>query len=336
MKVLITGGTGFLGRHLVWRFADTGAEVIFTGRNPKAAEEVLRYSKYPVRCELLEHGALGAGSLLERLADGTDIVIHCAALSTPWGRKEDFNHANVNSTAEVLAACHKAHVKRLIHISTPSIYFNFRDNLNIREDAPLPPPVNEYARTKATAETLVFNSPAPQTIILRPRALFGPWDSVLMPRLLRVMRRGTVPLIRAGRALVDLTYIDNAVEAVYLAATRQLPRQLSVYNVSNGEPYELLHVLKMMSGEFGLSLRTRPIPWLAADILARGMEIAAYITSGDEPLLTRYSIGVLTFSQTLDITAIRNELGYNPVVSVKEGIRRHANWWRSYNERITS
>lgn len=334
MKILITGGTGFLGRHLVWRFAKEGAEVIFTGRNTKAADEVKRHATKPVRWLPLEHGMPGVGTQLQQAAKQADAIIHCSALSTPWGSKANFYRANVVSTAEVLTACEAAKVKRLVHISTPSLYFDFSDRLKVREGTPLPKPVNEYARTKGEAEALVRASPAPETAILRPRALFGPWDQTLMPRLLRVMQRGALPIMRGGRIQLDLTYIDNAVEAVWLATTRQLPRPLVTYNVSNGEPQELLALLELMASEFALPLRTRTVPWPMISLLARGLETIARLSDGKEPLLTRYSAGVLAFSQTLDISALRNDLGYQPEVSISEGIRRHAAWWRDQPQEL--
>ena len=336
MKVLITGGTGFLGRHLVWRFAEAGAEVIFTGRNSKAAHEVKRHANRPVQWLPLDHGEPNAARLLSLAAEQANAVVHCAALSTPWGCKADFHRANVVSTAEVLAACQHAQVKRLVHISTPSLYFDYTDRLKIREDQPLPRPVNEYARTKSKAESLVRATPTPETVILRPRALFGPWDQTLIPRLLRVMQRGPLPIMRGGRIQLDLTYIDNAVEAVWLATTQRLPHSIATYNVSNGEPCELLSLLEMMSREFALPLRTRKVPWKVIELLSCGMETIARLKDGMEPLLTRYSAGVLAFSQTLDLSTIRNELGYHPRVSISEGIRRHAEWWRSQQQETLS
>lgn len=328
MKIVVTGGTGFLGRHIVWRAAAAGAEVVFTGRNPRAAEEVMRHAAVPVRWQALEHGQPGAGAALSRAARHADALIHCAALSSPWGREEDFRRANVDSTAEVIAACRDNGLRRLVHVSTPSVYFDFRDRLAIREDAALPSPVNTYARTKLAAEALLREASLPELAILRPRALFGPWDQTLLPRLLRVMRHGKVPLMRGGRILLDLTYVDNAVDAVWLALTRPLPRALNTWNVSNGEPRELLDVLGLMAREFGLPLRTRRLPWPLVALMAQAMETVSTWSHGREPPMTRYSAGVLAFSQTLDIGALRAELGYQPAVSIDEGIRRHAAWWR--------
>ena len=332
MKILITGGTGFLGRHLVWRLASSGAEVVFTGRNAAAAGQVSGQAVGQVQWQPLQHGTPDAATILAQVAERADVVIHCAALSTPWGRIEDFHNANVASTAEVLSACHANAVKRFVHISTPSLYFDFRDRLNIREDSPLPSPVNEYARTKAAAEALVRAAPPAETVILRPRALFGPWDQTLMPRLLRVMQRGRLPVMRGGRIQLDLTYIDNVVDAVFLAATRPLPRPLMTYNVSNGEPQELLTLLEKMASEFSIPLRTRRLPWPIVRFAASSLEAVARLGNGKEPLLTRYSAGVLAFSQTLDISALQKDLGYQPAVSIDEGIRRHAAWCRDNPE----
>jgi len=328
MKLVITGGTGFLGRHLVWRSAAEGAEVVFTGRSASAAAEVIRLAPAPVRWQALAHGEAAAESALTAVAADADAIVHCAALSSPWGRYDDFYRANVASTAEVLAAARARSVQRLIHISTPSLYFGFADRLNIREDADLPEPANDYVRTKRAAEALVEQANLPEVAILRPRALFGPWDQTLMPRILRVLSRGTMPLMRGGHIQLDLTYIDNAVEAIWLALTKPLPPRVNIYNVSNGEPRELLDLLNRMANEFGLPLHTRKLPWPLIELVARSLELAARVSGGREPPLTRYSAGMLAFSQTLDLSALRSELGWRPLVSVDEGIRRHARWWQ--------
>lgn len=331
MKILVTGGTGFLGRHVVWRLAAAGWQVVFVGRNSAAAEEVIAHAPGTVEWLPLEHGAPTAGDDLIRAAEGASAIIHCAALSSPWGSKEDFWRANVASTEEVLTACRQANIPRLVHISTPSLYFNYRNCLDIQECSPLPPPVNEYALTKRKAEEQVRQHAPPETIILRPRALFGPWDQTLMPRLLRVIRRGPIPLMNNGQALLDLTYIDNAVEAVYLATVSPVKHPFAIYNVSNGEPVVLVELLKMMAEEFDLPLRTRKLPWPLVATLASAMELYANSISRREPMLTRYGAGVLAFSQTLNLDAIRRDLGYDPKISVREGIRRHAAWWRQSN-----
>jgi nucleoside-diphosphate-sugar epimerase len=327
MKIIVTGGTGFLGRHIVWRLADIGAEVIFTGRSANAAADVQLLAKNTVHWQPLEHGSSEAGKVLSGIAENADAIVHCAALSSPWGKADVFERANVGGTQEVLKACHHAKVPRLVHISTPSLYFNYSDRLAIKEGTPLPPPVNDYARTKAAAEQLILANPPAETVILRPRALFGPWDQTIVPRILRVMKNGTFPIMRGGHIQLDLTYIDNAVDAVLLALTKPLARSVVTYNVSNGEPQELSALLHLIASEFKIPLTTRKIPWPIIKTLAHGLEIVARLGNTNEPLLTRYSAGVIAFSQTLDITSLRDELGYRPKISIAEGIRRHAMWW---------
>ncbi len=331
MKVLVTGGTGFVGRHVAWRLAGEGYEVVFCGRNHEAAAEVLRLAPAPMCFVLLEHGTDDAAVRLRQAAEGAEAVIHCAALSAPWGSAEAFRRANLDSTREVLEACRTNGVRRLVHLSTPSLYFDFRDRLGIREDDPLPPPVNLYARSKGEAEVLLQQADLGQTLVLRPRAIFGPWDATLMPRMLRVMRRGAIPLMRGGKAELDLTYIDNLIDAIWLGLTQPLPRRYNLYNLSNGEPIRLDHLLARVAEAFELPLRTRRLPWPLVSTIARVLETTARLGSGNEPLLTRYSAGVLAFSQTLDTCAIRSELGWQPRISLDEGIQRHARWWLEQN-----
>lgn len=325
MKILVTGGTGFLGRHIVWRLATLGHDVVFTGRKANAAGEVITYAKSSVRWLQVDHG--NAKESLIRAAEGADAIVHSAALSSPWGKYADFFSANVTSTQEVVSACAANQVKRLVHISTPSLYFNFTDRLNINEQEPLPKPVNDYAATKAQAEQLVLQSEIPERVILRPRAIFGPWDNTLMPRILRVMKDGPVPLMRGGDALLDITYVENLVDAIVLALTKPLPGRVQTYNVTNGEPQTLQSLLQQMANIFGLQLRTRNLPWWFVSSIAQTLEITARATHGREPKITRYGAGVLAFSQTLDISAIRRDLGYQPQVSIAEGMHRHAAWF---------
>lgn len=328
MKVFITGGSGFLGRHLVWRFCQNH-RVLFTGRNTGAIDEVYANAAKPVDSMVLDHRDSDSRQVLVELTKGASVVIHNAALSSPWGRRQQFEVANVKSTKDVVAACERNNVRRLVLISSPSVYFDYQDRANITEDHVLPRAVNHYAETKAIAEQIALNSSIEEVVVLRPRALFGPWDATLMPRLLKVMRRGTVPLIRGGEALVDLTYIDNAVDAVCLSSIRALPANRRIYNVSNAEPWPIKSLLSKVSEEFDIAVKFKPVSWFFIKNLAHVMELYSRFTPESEPLMTRYSAGVLAFGQTLDTRRIQTELGYTPQVSVTDGIRKHAEWYRS-------
>lgn len=328
MKILVTGGTGFLGRHLVWRLASEGHEVTFTGRQKSAAEEVLALTKGKAKWLPLHHGSDDAESLLIEAAQDVEAIVHTSALSSPWGKEDDFRKANVESTREVLSACKKNSIQRLVYISTPSMYFDYLDRYQIKEDDPLPKPVNDYVKTKRQAEQLVLASSITDRVILRPKAIFGPWDNTLMPRILRVIKSGSVPLIRNGNALLDVTYVENVVEAICLALTKDLPQSPAIYNVTNGEPQSVKNLFAILSQTFHLPLTTRKLPWWFIKTLAQLMEIWSKKISGREPQITTYSAGALAFSQTLDISAIKKDLGYQPRISFIEALQKYADWYQ--------
>ena len=327
MKILVTGGTGFLGRHVVWRLAGVGHQLVFTGRDSAAAARVMAGND--ARFVRVEHGASDAAAIVNRAATGAGAIIHCAALASPWGARAAFVRANIDATGEVLVAREQQGVAQLVHISSPSVYFAFRDMLDIAEDDPLPTPVNQYARTKRIAEQLVLGAPAP-AVILRPRAIFGAWDNALLPRLIRLLRYGRVPLLRGGRALLDLTYVDNVVDAIELAlALAPAGTGKHVFNITNGEPIEAGVLFARIADGFGLAVRPVRRPYLIADLAARGLELAAHLRPGWEPPFTRYSLGAIAFSQTLDLRRARTVLGYQARVSLADGIARTAHWWRT-------
>jgi nucleoside-diphosphate-sugar epimerase len=331
MQILVTGGTGFLGRHVVWRLAGQGHGVVFTGRSRPQAELVLaQLGAAAARVRFIEvaHGTADSARVLAQAVEGAAAVVHCAALSSPWGRRADFMRANVASTREVIDACAAQRIGRLVNISTPSLYFDFRDRLGIREDEPLPPPVNAYAQTKGIAEQLALHSGIEQVISLRPRAIFGAWDNTLLPRLLRVARQARLPLMRGGAAQVDLTYVDNVVDAVELAL--HAPLQRATFNLSNGEPMAVLALFNALAQAFDFAPRFVRVPYPLMAAVAGVFECAGRLAPHWEPPLTRYSAGLLAFSQTLDLTQARATLGYAPRVSFAQGLHRTAAWFAAH------
>lgn len=338
MKIIVTGGTGFLGRHVVWRLAAAGHHVVFTGRNGQEAEQVIAATiaatkdASSVQFVRLEHGCSDAGRKLLANAQDAQAIVHCAALASPWGSRTAFTRANVDSTREVLAACSAHGIGRLVHISSPSIYFEYRDRLGICEDEPLPVAVNAYAHTKKIAEQLVLAAGLPNSVILRPRAIFGPWDNALLPRLLRLLRYGRVPLLRGGQALLDMTYVDNVVDAVELALKLPAAHIAPAFNITNGEPIEAAALFGRIANSFGLIINPVHRPYVVADMVARGLELAAHLAPNWEPPFTRYSLGAIAFSQTLDLQRATTILGYRPRVTLDKGIAQTAQWWKEKSQ----
>ncbi|MCQ6557723.1 NAD-dependent epimerase/dehydratase family protein [Paenibacillus mendelii] len=326
-RALVTGGTGFLGGHLARRLQTSGWDVTAVGRNTKngaalAADEI-RFRTVDLRDP----------QAVEAVCSGMDTVFHCAALSSPWGRYQDFFASNVEATRHIIHACQRQGVRRLVNVSTPSLYFDFSDRLGIRETDPLPASApNAYAATKRIAEeeVLAAHNPSFESVSLRPRALFGPGDTAILPRLIHANDRIGVPLFRRGEAILDLTYVDNAVDALLLAAEAPPAAMGRTYNITNGEPVRLADVLHKLFDRLGVPMRGRPIPYSAGYMLAGAMELAARLLPGQpEPLLTRYTIALLAKSQTLDISAARQWLRYSPRIPNDEGIARFADWWRN-------
>ncbi|MEK0315620.1 NAD-dependent epimerase/dehydratase family protein [Cohnella sp. 56] len=327
-SALVTGATGALGRAVARRLAEAGWAVTGVGRNVEAGSR-LEASGIAFR-------RIDIGRQPEEIADACaqqDYVIHCAALSSPWGRYRDFEEANVLGTAHVAAGCLRHGVRRLVHVSTPSVYFDYSDRLLVPETAPLPRrPVNAYAATKLLAEGVVRDAGRRglDAIILRPRAIFGPEDGALFPRLMRVNERRGIPLVRSGAAMLDLTYADNVVDALVQACLAPADAAGRTFNISNGEPVRLIDLLRRLFGLLELPLRTREVPLKAAlaagSLMERAYRIAPFL--GPEPPFTRYTVALLAYSQTLDIGAARRTLGYAPRVSIDEGLRRFAAWWK--------
>lgn len=313
MNILVTGGTGFLGARVARRLLTDGHRVTLLGRNFSNVQPLLASGAIPLQIDLANASAVSAAFA------GMDAVCHAGALSAPWGKRADFFSANVNGTRAVVEGCRAHGVQRLVYISSPSVVFSGRDVIQADESAPYPPRfTSTYALTKKLGEDLVNAAPDVPAVILRPKAIFGPGDGSLLPRLIAAARQGRLPQIGSGRNQVDLTYVDNVVSAILLAFDS--PAAVGrTYTITNGESVPLWQVIRQVLERLGLSTRLRTVSLPLALAAARLMEWRAALT-GSEPLLTRYSVLILARNQTYDISAARRDLGYQPGVSIAAGI----------------
>jgi nucleoside-diphosphate-sugar epimerase len=324
MRILVTGATGFLGKALAFRLAELGHDVTATGRNRTIGESLVRPGVAFLPLEL------GDRPGLEAALAGQDAVCHSAALSSPWGPYDDFYQANVVGTRNIIDACVKNHVGRLLHVSSPTVYFDHTERHGVKEDDPLPRRgVNAYAVTKLLADQLVLARPELPATIFRPRGIFGPGDTAILPRMIRANERGMVPIIGSEDPVLDLTYVDNVVDA--MVAALDAPAAVGkVYNLTNGEPVKLWATLERVFGLLEVPFKPRRMSRTGAYAAATAMEILGKL-SGNEPVLTRYTVGVLSTPMTLDISAARRDLGYAPRVSMEEGMARFVQWWKETN-----
>jgi nucleoside-diphosphate-sugar epimerase len=325
MRILVTGGTGFLGKQLVFKLKQLGYNVTVLGRNSKIGKQLEAENVQFLARDLRDKDAIIA------VCQGQDYIFHCGALSSPWGKYEDFYYTNVLGTRNIIQGCQTHKVKRLIYVSTSSVYFDFCHRFNIQESTPLPKPVNAYAKTKQLAEQEInqaYQLGLP-VITIRPRGIFGVGDTTILPRLIRASTHTGIPLINQGKACIDITHVDNVVEALLLC--KDAPDSLlgRIFNITNGEPILIANLLEMLSNKLGYSFKLKPISYQIAYGAASVMELMANtLPLGREPILTRYTVGLLAFSQTLDITTTTQELGYKPRVSLEEGLDNFAQWWK--------
>ncbi len=313
MNILITGGTGFLGQHLARALLAQGHHVRLMGRDMAPASALIAAGTQPVVADLRDQAAVIAACA------GVDAVYHVGALSAPWGRRADFFAINVDGTAAVLAGCRRHAVRRVIYVSSPSVVFNGHDHCDLTEAAPYPRRfASVYSLTKKLGEDLVNAADWCESVIVRPKAIFGPGDRSLLPRMIAAARQGRLPQIGDGRNLVDLTYVENVADALVLALDAQAAIG-KTYMITNDEHILLWNVIRSVLQRLGIPANLRRIPLVAALVAAGLMECRAALT-GREPMLTRYSAAILGRTQTYDISAARRDLGYAPRISVAAGI----------------
>jgi nucleoside-diphosphate-sugar epimerase len=327
-RVLVTGATGGLGRNAVDALLEKGVEVRASGRNTEVGK---RLSAQGAQFVPLDLGACSSSDAT-RLVAGVDTVWHCAALSSPWGKRSEYAAANVIATRKLAEAAAKSGVARFIHVSTAAVYFDYRHRYDIPESFRPTTYVNAYAFSKAEAERCVqdvsMRFSDMRSVILRPRAIFGRYDQVLIPRLYRLLteRRGRLPLPRGGAVTIDITYVENVVHAMWLATVGANIPSGAVINITNHEPVVLRDALRQL---FETELRrpfnviSLPYPLLAA--AAAGLQAISCITR-KEPSLSPYSVGALSYDMTLDNQTSRQLLGYVPPVRLADGIRHTADW----------
>ncbi len=319
-KILITGSNGFLGSRILEAMLEECHEITATARQTHSTNTGKGF--HFISADLSDPNCK------EKLSDSYDYIIHCAAKSSPWGSYESFYEANVRASENILSIAKKTSLTKIILISTPSIYFEFRDKWNINEDDPLPNPmVNHYATTKYMAECAMLASSVP-VIALRPRALIGRGDSIIMPRVLDAYHQGKLKIIGSGNNIVDLTPVANVVKAVLDAMRAPETAWNQAYNITSGRPVNLWTCVKDMLHGLDLPFKNRKVPYFLADFVARINEKIG-VLRGKEPTLLRYSVGILYFSMTMDISKARKLLHYEPVQTVEEGMKEFIEWWKT-------
>lgn len=310
MRVLVTGATGGLGKGVVRGLAEAGATVLANGRDPEAGRALEGPAVRFVAADL-------ASDDLRPLVSHAEVVVHLAARSSPWGCPEGFERDNVRATVRLLDAAAAAGVRRFVHASTPAIFAERTHRLDLRANSSAAErPINAYARTKLEAELRVRSERRFETLVLRPSAILGPDDRAILPRLMRVIRRGFLPLGNGGTALFHPTDARDAAEAFTLAA---LGAGTGVANIAGPVPVRVAVLARSLADRLGMQLRLPLIPEPALDALARLAEWNGRRT-GREPAITRYSASTLSWSRTFDCAATEALLGWRPTYGPEQAL----------------
>lgn len=323
MRILLTGGTGFLGQHIIEDLKYKYEEIIFIGRNELIGKSLESENVKFVKADITNYQEI------EPLFNKIDVVIHSAAKSSPWGDYKDFYSNNVLATKNVIEISLKHKVKRLIHVSTPSIYFNGENKEMIKENDQIPKvSVNNYSSTKKEAEDLLLNYSENKNLSfigLRPRGIFGERDSSIIPRILNLAETGKVPLIDSGEAIIDMTYVKNVVHAIDLSINAKDEALNQFYNITNDEPMKVKELMDTLFKLININVKYKKINYKTLYFISYILEKISLMTK-NEPKLTRYSVGLIAKTQTLSIEKSKINLGYEPKYSIKEGIKRYSEW----------
>ncbi len=325
MKALVTGGGGFLGGAIVRCLLGDGYKVRSLARNTYLDLEQLGVEQVS--------GSLDDFEAVSRAVSGCDLVFHVAAKAGVWGNWDDFYRPNVMGTRHVVEACRNAGVRRLVFTSSPSVVFNGQDMEGVDESVPYPDHyLSYYPQTKAEAERIVLaaNDNDLATVALRPHLIWGPGDNHLVPRILERGRAGALRRIGPKNALVDTVYIDNAAWA-HLDAAKHLDIGSVVagkaYFISNNDPRPLWDIVNAILAAGEVRPVNKVLPAKTAYAIGACLEVVyRLLRLKGEPRLTRFVAEELSTAHWFDLSAARNDFGYQPRVSIEDGMHLLRKW----------
>jgi nucleoside-diphosphate-sugar epimerase len=312
----VTGGSGFIGGRLVERLVGEGRPVKALARSNASAERVAALGAEPVRGDIVDRASLAFA------ATGANVAFHLAAHLGEWGPWADFERGNVEGTRNVLAACAEAGVRRFVHCGTEAALMAGEPLVQVDETAPLQPDSRApYPATKARAEQEVrdANRDGFETVVVRPRFVWGKGDTTLLPGMMKTVEEGKWAWVGGGGNVTDTAHVDNVVEGLILAAEKGRPGE--AYFVTDGERVTFREFVTAMLETQGVEPPDRNLPAWAAAPMARVCEAAWKLLplKGDPPM-TKFRSWLLTQECTIDISKARAELGYTPIVSHEQGL----------------
>ncbi|MCK2219177.1 NAD-dependent epimerase/dehydratase family protein [Actinomadura sp. ATCC 31491] len=326
MDVFVTGGSGFIGRHLLRALTEAGHRVRALARSDAAAAVVEKGGAEAVRGDLLDRDALRAGMA------GCAAVVHAAAVTDQWGPPSRFLRVNVDGTRAVLDAAREAGAGRLVLVSTEAVLADGGPLVRVDESRPRPArPAGWYARSKALAEDLVLTASerdasragsGPDGLVamaVRPRLVWGPGDTTVLPEIVKAARAGRFAWVDGGRYLTSTCHVGNACHGILCALERG--RGGRAYFLTDGEPVELRAFLTALAATAGVRLPGRSLPrGLLRAVAAAGEAAWRGLPLPGAPPVTRTFLALSAQEMTVDDTRARTELGYRPLLTREQGL----------------
>jgi len=320
--VLVTGGTGYFGARLVLALLARGVQVRVLARPAADTTRLAARGAEIVRGDVTEPGTLGAAFA------GRTVVIHAAGRVSDWGPRREFFRVNAQGTANVVAACRAAGVRRLVHLGSLTVLGLPRDGGVVDETTPpADAPADAYTASRLSGERIVRAAHGEggfETVVVRCGLIWGPGEPTILPRILALLRRGRMVYPGGGYNHLGMAYVDNLVEGVILAATAPAAAG-RLYHVTDGEDVTCREVLDAIAAALGVPPPRRSVPFLVIYAVAALLEAAAKVArSVSPPPITRYGARLVACDCRYDIGRARRELGYRPVVTFREGVARLA------------
>jgi nucleoside-diphosphate-sugar epimerase len=312
----VTGGSGFIGGALIRRLVADRWDVHALVRSEASAQKVTALGAHAIAGDLADLPSMAVG------AQYCEVAFHCAAHLGDWGTREEFERGNVQGTRNALAAARQAGLRRFVHVGTEAALLAGQPLVEVDERAPLrfdSPAL--YSSTKARAEEAVIeaNHNGLETVVVRPRFVWGRGDTTLLPLLTDSVRSGRFAWIGGGHHRTSTTHIENTVHGLMLAARRGAPA--GVYFVTDGEPVVFRDFITRLLATQGIDAPTRSVPTSVARAVAATSEAAwRLLPLPGRPPLTRLTVWVSGLETTIDITRAREELGYAPVKTIDQGL----------------
>ncbi len=329
MKIIVSGGTGFLGSSLAQNLSIAGHEVHTIGRKPASTGDTNK---------LIHHTFdLSKDMLPPSLLADTDIFFHIAAKAGVWGEYSEFHNANVVATEKILVACESANIPRLIYTSTPSVVFCGKSIVGGNESLQYGNTgFSPYAETKAIAEQKVLGAHSPgkiQTVALRPHLVWGENDPHLLPRVIARHKTGKLRIIGSGQNQVDLTHIENVTHA-HICAMQEMIRNKNLggkpYFIGQSEPVFLWKWLNQVFQSIDLPPLTKKLSFQNAFILGASLEkIWKILRIKQEPPMTRFVACQLAHDHWFSNQSAKQDLGYIPIKNMTDALREINPWLRS-------